>query len=142
MARLYRLAACAMTATIRIERTRAGERLCCCSAPVDALGFVPLLVPPCQPAPLIPCLTSLPCPLTVTLLHTQVRLWQALCVLCPVVPAQQLPSALETILTALQDTNAASVKQYQETIAVQLIRREPALFQSMVMPVLHDYSSQ
>ncbi|GAB4823730.1 hypothetical protein N2152v2_010776 [Parachlorella kessleri] len=72
----------------------------------------------------------------------KVRLWQALCVLCPAVPAQQLPSALGTILTALQETNAASVKQYQESIAVQLVGREPALFQTMVMPVLRDYSSQ
>ena len=62
--------------------------------------------------------------------------------LCPAVPAQQLPSALETILIALQETNAASVKQYQETIAVQLVRREPALFRSMLMPVLQDFSSQ
>lgn len=62
--------------------------------------------------------------------------------LSPAVTAQQAPAALDAIIAALSATNAATVKQYQEAVAVQLIRREPSLLRSKVVPVLHDYTNK
>ncbi len=72
--------------------------------------------------------------------RAQVRLWQALCMLIPVVPAQQAPGALDCVLAAVGATNPSNVKQYQENIAVQLLRRYPSLFEARVVPMLRDYS--
>ncbi|RMZ55594.1 hypothetical protein APUTEX25_000177, partial [Auxenochlorella protothecoides] len=59
-----------------------------------------------------------------------VRLWQALAVLCPLIVAQSgdpalLEEALDQVMSALTVTNASTVKQYQEVVAVVLLRATP-----------------
>ncbi|KFM28710.1 putative methyltransferase TARBP1 [Auxenochlorella protothecoides] len=59
-----------------------------------------------------------------------VRLWQALAVLCPLIVAQSgdpalLEEALDQVMSALTVTKASTVKQYQEVVAVVLLRATP-----------------
>ena len=69
----------------------------------------------------------------------QVRVWQALCVLCPVVPPAEAEAALGPLLGALAVLDAPSVQQFQETAVLQLVARQPALLRARLLPLLLDY---
>lgn len=78
--------------------------------------------------------------------NLQVRLWQALVVLSPLVAAPgrdpaQVSEALDQVLSTLTVSNASTVKQYQEAVAVVLLRASPApatALRSRVLPRLRD----
>lgn len=59
--------------------------------------------------------------------------------LSPALGADEAPGALDAMVAALGPTNAGSVKQYMESISVQLLRRRPELFGARVLPLLQDY---
>ncbi|EFN52863.1 hypothetical protein CHLNCDRAFT_138347 [Chlorella variabilis] len=71
----------------------------------------------------------------------KVRLWQALCVLSPLVPAEQADQDFEAVLGALSRADMANVKQYQDACASVLLHRRPALLRSHVLPALRDCCS-
>jgi tRNA G18 (ribose-2'-O)-methylase SpoU len=72
----------------------------------------------------------------------KLRVWQALTVLCPAVPQSAVEETLALLLEALDVANAATVKQYQEIIALKMIQSQPDLLESMVLPLIADYSEQ
>lgn len=56
----------------------------------------------------------------------KVRLWQALCCASAFVGgAAEAQEALDHVLSSLREFNMANVRQYQEALAVVLIRRSP-----------------
>ena len=72
----------------------------------------------------------------------KIRVWQALAILCPAVPAASSAEVLDQIMDALDVSNAANVKQYQEIIALQMILKQPELLESALLPRVSDYSQQ
>jgi hypothetical protein len=72
----------------------------------------------------------------------KLRVWQALTVLCPAVPSAAAAETLMQLLEALDIPNAASVKQYQEIIALKMIKNQPDLLESLLLPRISDYSQQ
>ena len=72
----------------------------------------------------------------------KLRLWQAIATLCPVVPDEDLEDTLVVMMSSLRDHNHASVRYYQELIALSLVLRRPSLLETRVFPALADYSSQ
>eukprot|EP00887_Chlorella_sp_A99_P000598 scaffold17.g598.t1 len=71
----------------------------------------------------------------------KVRVWQALCVLSPLLRPEQAEAALGPLLGALATANAPSVRQYQEAVAVQLVVLQPRLLHERLLPRLSDYRS-
>ncbi|PRW33151.1 methyltransferase TARBP1 [Chlorella sorokiniana] len=72
----------------------------------------------------------------------KVRLWQALCVLSPLVPPHEAEEVLGALLSLMAATaDAANVRQYQDTIALVLLRQRSDLLRSRVLPPLADCSS-
>jgi len=72
----------------------------------------------------------------------KLRLWQAIATLCPVVPDEDLEDTLVIMMSSLRGHNHASVRYYQELIALSLVLRRPSLLEKRVFPALADYSSQ
>jgi hypothetical protein len=53
-----------------------------------------------------------------------------------------MPSAgFEAVLRVLETAEVANVRQYADTVALQLLRRRPALLRARVLPLLRDCSS-
>lgn len=72
----------------------------------------------------------------------KLRIWQALTVLSGAVPGELAASTLRTLLQVLTMGNAATVKQYQEIVALQMVLQEPDLLEIEVLPLVQDYSQQ
>ena len=72
----------------------------------------------------------------------KLRAWQALTALCPVVPPAQAQETLQHMITLLGRTNAASVKQYQEIVTLQMTVLNPMLLWEEILPRVSDYSNQ
>jgi tRNA G18 (ribose-2'-O)-methylase SpoU len=72
----------------------------------------------------------------------KLRLWQTLTLICPSIPEEKVPETLSNILQDLDRVNAVSVKQYQETIGLTCILRNPNLIYENVFPEISDYTSQ
>lgn len=76
-------------------------------------------------------------------IHRQkLRVWQALTVLCPVVPSSAAAETLTQLLDALDIPNAATVKQFQEIVALRMIKIQPNLLESCLLPRICDYFEQ
>ena len=70
------------------------------------------------------------------------RVWQALCLLSPLVPAEQaLRGDFAALLGALACAEPTNIKQYQETCALMLLRASPGLLRAALLPPLRDYRS-
>ena len=72
----------------------------------------------------------------------KLRLWQTLTLLCPSIPDDSVSETLSNILQDLDHVNAVSVKQYQETIGLTCILRNPQLIYESVFPEISNYTSQ
>lgn len=72
----------------------------------------------------------------------KVRFWQALTILAPIIPDEDIESSFENIVQAMESPNAATVKQYQEVIGASLVLRRPELIRSSIFPSIGDYTSQ
>jgi hypothetical protein len=72
----------------------------------------------------------------------KVRVWQALCALCPSVSADEAPIALRAVISALSCPDAADVKEYMEIVAAQLASRAPEVLSNLLLPRLRDVSKQ
>jgi hypothetical protein len=75
--------------------------------------------------------------------HRQkLRVWQALTVLCPAVPSSAAAETLTQMLDALDIPNAATVKQFQEIVALKMIKIQPDLLESCLLPRISNYFEQ
>lgn len=72
----------------------------------------------------------------------KLRVWQALTMLCPIVPKLEARNTLQKLISILACTNAASVKQYQEIVALQMVMLDPILLYDEVLPRISSYSNQ
>lgn len=72
----------------------------------------------------------------------KLRLWQALAVLCPSIPGDEIDATMDDIMADLASRNHASIKYYQELIGLSLVLRNPLLLETRVFSSLADYSSQ
>lgn len=72
----------------------------------------------------------------------KIRLWQALAILSPCIPSDEIETQFKSILEDLDSPNAVTVKQYQEIVGATLVIRMPTLLERYIFSRISDYSSQ